>query len=75
MSMRHLRDVNERIITLGLFDGPDEKGRRVAVAYGSDGTGADTGTAAVVAADVGEVRDLTDTVRMPDSDRGALLAV
>ena len=74
MSMRHL-NVNERIITLTLFDGPDEKRRRVPAAYGSEGTGAETGTAAVAGADVGEVRDLTDTVRMPDSDRGALLAV
>jgi hypothetical protein len=68
--------VKERIIiALALFAGPDEKRRRVAAAYGSDGRGADTGTAAVAGADVGEVRDLTDTVRMPDSDRGALLAV
>lgn len=53
--------------------GQTKKARGVAVVYGSIETGADTGTAA--AAEVLEERDLTDTVRMPDSESGALLAV
>jgi hypothetical protein len=55
--------------------GQTKKARGVAVVYGSIETGADTGTAAAAEAEVLEERDLTDTVRMPDSESGALLAV
>lgn len=54
--------------------GQTKKARCVGVVYGSSETGADTGTA-LAEAEVFEERDLTDTVRMPDSDSGALLAV